>query len=80
MDEMSTQIEQTPDPDVVGDQDGNEKLVMFLEPDQLVADKSRPVRRAELSRRAKVALWTLRVFVLIVSAMVIYTFVAQLAH
>jgi hypothetical protein len=52
-------------------------LVLFLEPDQLVADKSRPVPRAQLSRRAKIGLWALRVFVLVVSAMVIYTFVSQ---
>jgi hypothetical protein len=53
-------------------------LVMFLEPDQLVADKSRPVRRAQLSSRANAGLWALRIFVLVVSAMVIYTFVSQL--
>lgn len=57
----------------------DEKLVMFLEPDQLVIDKSQPVPRAALSREAKVALWALRFFVVIVSAMVIYTFISQLA-
>lgn len=56
-----------------------EELVMFLERDQLASDRSRPVPRARLSRRANVALWALRVFVLIVSAMVIYTFIAQLS-
>lgn len=55
-----------------------EELVQFLERDQLVEDKSRPVPRAELGRWANVALWALRVFVLVVSAMVIYAFVAQL--
>jgi hypothetical protein len=55
-----------------------EELVEFLERDQLVTDKSRPLPRARLSRRAGVALWALRVFVIIVAAMVIYTFVAQL--
>lgn len=55
----------------------DERLVQFLEPDQLVADKARPVARARLSGRAKAALWALRVFVLVVSAMVIYTFVSQ---
>ncbi len=53
---------------------------MFLERDQLVADKSRHVPRAYLSPRARAALWALRVFVLVVSAMVIYTFFAQLGH
>jgi hypothetical protein len=33
-----------------------------------------------LSRRASAALWALRVFVVVVSAMVIYTFVSQLVH
>ena len=56
-----------------------EELVMFLERDQLVSDKSLPVPRASLSARAKLALWALRVFALIVSAMVIYTFVSSLA-
>ena len=58
--------------------DDEEDLVMFLEPDQLVVDKSRPVPRAEISGRANAALWALRIFVLVVSAMVIYTFVSQL--
>ncbi len=53
---------------------------MFLERDQLVADKARPVPRAHLSTRTRVALWVLRVFVLVVSAMVIYTFFSQLGH
>ncbi|MGO9971464.1 MAG: hypothetical protein ACLP01_01265 [Solirubrobacteraceae bacterium] len=60
------------------DQPDDEQLVMFLEPDQLVIDKSRPAPRARLSPRTRLALWALRVFVLAVSAMVIYTFFAQL--
>ncbi|MGI8428175.1 MAG: hypothetical protein ACR2OB_02480 [Solirubrobacteraceae bacterium] len=56
----------------------DEGLVMFLEPDQLVADTSHPVARAHLGPRASAALWALRVFVLVVSFMVIYTFVRQL--
>jgi len=60
------------------EQQDDEELVMFLEPDQLVIDKSHPVPRARLTPRANAALWALRVFVLIVSAMVIYTFFAQL--
>ena len=56
----------------------DEPLVMYLEPDQLVSDKSRPIPRAPLSKQANVALWALRVFVLIVSALVIYTFFSQL--
>jgi hypothetical protein len=52
----------------------------FLEREQLAVDKARPVPRASLSARANLALWALRVFVGILSAMVIYTFVSQVAH
>ncbi|HWX74358.1 MAG TPA: hypothetical protein VNZ05_03575 [Solirubrobacteraceae bacterium] len=55
-----------------------DELIMHLERDQLVRETSRPVRRAALSTRAAAALWTLRVFVVIVGAMVIYTFIDQL--
>lgn len=55
-----------------------DELIMHLERDQFVAETSRPVPRAPLSARASAALWALRVFVVIVGLMVIYTFVAQL--
>ncbi len=58
----------------------DDEIVMFLERDQLVSDKALPVPRARLSARARAALWALRAFVLIVSAMVIYTFFSQLGH
>ncbi|MEA2197682.1 MAG: hypothetical protein QOJ25_1733 [Solirubrobacteraceae bacterium] len=57
-----------------------QELVEFLERDQLVLDTSRPLGRMTLSRRMVVVLWALRVFVTIVSVMVIYTFVSQLVH
>jgi hypothetical protein len=50
----------------------------LLEPSQLVAETSRPVPRAALSARAAAGLWALRIFVVLVSLMVIYTFVDQL--
>jgi hypothetical protein len=56
----------------------DDELVMDLERDQFVAETSRPVARASLSARATAALWALRVFVVLVSLMVIYTFVYQL--
>jgi hypothetical protein len=56
----------------------DQELVMYLERDQLDADTSVPVPRARLSRRAKAGLWTLRVFVILVSIMVIYTFASKL--
>ena len=76
---MRTETEPTITADAVDERVDEEQLLMYLEPDQLVDDKSRPVPRASLGQRATVALWALRVFVLVVSAMVIYTFFSQLA-
>jgi hypothetical protein len=58
----------------------DQDLVEFLERDQLVADRSRPLVRAPLSGRAKAALWGLRVFTVMLSVMVLYTFASQLGH
>ncbi len=55
-----------------------EELVCFLERDQLVADRRRPVPRAPLRRREAAALWILRAFAIVIAMMVIYTFVDQL--
>lgn len=55
-----------------------DELIMDLERDQFVAETSRPVPPAVLSTRIKAGLWALRIFVVIVSLMVIYTFVDQL--
>ncbi len=55
-----------------------DELIMHLERDQFVAETSRPVPRAALSARATAGLWALRVFVVLVSLMVIYTFIEQL--
>jgi hypothetical protein len=55
-----------------------EELIMHLEPDQLVAATAEPVALAPLGPRAKALLWALRVFVVLVSVMVIYTFVDRL--
>jgi hypothetical protein len=59
-------------------EDSPDELIMHLERDQFVAETSRPVARAALSARTVAALWALRVFVVLVSLMVIYTFVEQL--
>jgi hypothetical protein len=56
----------------------DQELVMFLEPDQLMADTSVPVPRAPLSKRANTGLWALRIFIILISIMVIYTFAANL--
>ena len=55
-----------------------DELIMHLERDQFVEATSRPVSRAPLSARATQALWALRVFVVLVSLMVMYTFIDQL--
>jgi hypothetical protein len=55
-----------------------DELIMHLERDQFVAETSRPVARAPLSARATAGLWALRVFVVLVGLMVIYTFMEQL--
>jgi len=53
---------------------------MYLERDQLVADKNRPVPQARLGRWSALWLWALRVFVAVMGSLVIYTFIAQLGH
>jgi hypothetical protein len=55
-----------------------DELIMHLERDQFVAATSQPVPRAQLGAQATAGLWALRVFVLLVSLMVIYTFIDQL--
>jgi hypothetical protein len=53
-------------------------LSSYLEHDQLVADADRPVPRAQLTTRASTALWILRIFTILVGAMVTYVFFSQL--
>ncbi len=53
-------------------------LIMHLERDQFVAETSKPVPPAVLSARVTAGLWALRVFVVLVSLMVIYTFIERL--
>jgi len=50
----------------------------FLEPGQHAADRSTPVPRAHRTAGVNAALWALRIFTLLLSVMVIYTFVTQL--
>jgi hypothetical protein len=57
---------------------GGEERIAFLEREQLVSDRSKPVSRAHLGRGAVLALWALRIFAMVVSFMVIYTFIVQL--
>lgn len=55
-----------------------EEMVGSLERDQLVSDRQHPLGRARLNTASQIALWVMRAFVLIIGAMVIYTFFAQL--
>jgi hypothetical protein len=54
------------------------ELGAHLDRSQFVAETSRPVPRARLTKRVTVGLWVLRVVVCLLSAMIIYTFVAEL--
>lgn len=67
-----------PEQDLQAQERAEDELIMHLEHDQFVAETSRPVPRAPLSARVNAGLWALRVFVIIVSLMVIYTFIDQL--
>jgi hypothetical protein len=51
---------------------------MDLERDQFVAETSRPVSPAHLSARARAGLLALRILVVLIGMMVIYTFIEQL--
>jgi hypothetical protein len=55
-----------------------DEQVLHLDRDQLVTETSRPLPRAVLSTRAAAGLWVLRAVALLVSLMVIYTFIDQL--
>jgi hypothetical protein len=55
-----------------------EETVNHLERDQLVSGRRVHLPAAHLGGAAQVGLWALRIFVLVVSVMVIYTFIAQL--
>jgi hypothetical protein len=56
----------------------DDELIYALEPDQVVAAASRPLPRYRLSRAGNVALWLLRVFMLLITALVVYTFIVAL--
>jgi hypothetical protein len=57
----------------------DDELFMYLELDQLSAGRRKRLPRAELGSAARAGLWALRIFCFVVSAMVIYTFIAQLS-
>jgi len=71
-------ISSIPEQDLQAHERFEDELILHLERDQFVAETSRPVPRAALSPRATTGLWALRIFVVLVSLMVIYTFIDQL--
>jgi hypothetical protein len=54
------------------------ELIEGLEPDQLVVTSSMPLPLLQLSRTWRIAFLALRVFVLLITALVVYTFVVSL--
>jgi len=54
------------------------QLIESLEPDQLVAAVAKPLPRLRLSCPVRIALWAVRGFVLMISALVVYTFIVKL--
>jgi hypothetical protein len=56
----------------------DDELVQALEPDQLVVATSMSLPRYQLSRTANLGLWLLRLFVLAMTALVVWTFVKAL--
>ena len=54
------------------------QLIQSLEPDQLVAAVAKPIPRLQLRRSVVIALWAVRLFVLLISVLVVYTFIMKL--
>ncbi|MGO9783372.1 MAG: hypothetical protein ACLPQY_26960 [Streptosporangiaceae bacterium] len=75
---MTADAGQGAGPGEPGPQEHRDEAAGHLQRGQFVAETSRPVPRAALSARAAAGLWALRIFGLIVSLMVIYTFIDQL--
>ena len=55
-----------------------EELVGYLERDQLEEAMDKRLPPAELGGWSRAGLWVLRIFVIVVGAMVVYTFIAGL--
>ncbi len=58
--------------------EARDELVGYLERDQLEVEMDKRLPPAHLGRLSRLGLWALRVFVVSVGAMVIYTFIAGL--
>ena len=58
----------------------DEDLILALEPDQLVEAMDAHLPRRPMGRRTAVGLWALRLYVLALTAMAVYAFVAGVIH
>jgi len=58
----------------------DDDLIQGLEPDQLVVEMDRHLLQAHFSPAAQAGFWALRIFVLLVSVMVVYIFVNGVVH
>jgi hypothetical protein len=56
----------------------DDELIHALEPDQIVAVASQPLPRYQISSGGNVALWLLRIFILLITMLVVYTFIIAL--
>lgn len=56
------------------------ELISSLEPDQLTAVSNQPLPRAQMSRLLNFALLLLRAFSLLITAIVVYVFIAQMHY
>ena len=68
----------TPEPRYQPEGHQESELIGSLEPDQLVRAVAKPLPRLRLSRPITIALWAVRIFVLIITVLVVYTFVVKL--
>ena len=55
------------------------ELIDGLEPDQLVASAAQKLPRMVIGPAGRIGLWVLRVFVLLISVLVAYTFAVSLS-
>ncbi|HUZ89384.1 MAG TPA: hypothetical protein VMU49_06110 [Candidatus Acidoferrales bacterium] len=56
----------------------DEDLIEELEPDQLLSEANQALPRKQLSAGASLGLWGLRVFVIAMTALLVYAFVVAL--
>ncbi|RZM20064.1 MAG: hypothetical protein EOP67_55525 [Sphingomonas sp.] len=68
------------DPALRGGGHPDHALIDGLEPDQTVAAAARPFGRYHASRSVTALLWAVRVFVLLIAAMLVYTFIVSIPH